>query len=599
MEQEINNTKAENLAEVPMKSQSTENNNLETENPTEALSKSLSEMNDNEDGNHAEASTKDQSSRKRTPKPLRAKSIAIKKSSTSNSLKSKKAKSSPKIQGKIRKKNLLQGNEESRKNEHGDANNLNSSEKYISDKERIEKGQENQKNQERLVGSNKGQKNQKREEKLGGSDKSLRSAKNKGKLDGKEKNEQDEKKKEMLGGMIFMCSAKTKPDCFRYRVMGVTMNKKELILGVKPGLKLFLYDFDLKLMYGIYEASSSGGVKLEPRAFGGSFPVQVRFDVHKDCYPIGESVFKKAIKDSYNEKNKFKTELTVQQVRKLSALFPPVRAPVRSPRTVTVHNRELYAGARELRIHSDREAFARANYDARSYPLLSDVRDRCVEYREVGSTHRDEIPRDLFMSEKDYRTYGLSGERINLAPSLHVSSTLDPYSRDQEREHLLRQPYPIYRDMVPLQSEAVVADPFYLNQAYNPGGTRELLPAATSITATTSGSALPALDPYTRDPYYTYHYGASSADAYLPPPRRDEVFSGSYYADGPRETCLFEADHLRRRETDQVDRLYSTNAANASSNYNQELQYHGARLETALPPVSSWYSFAGPSVSYR
>ncbi|KAM1144713.1 hypothetical protein FF1_033482 [Malus domestica] len=550
---------------------------------------------------------------KRIPRSLKGKAKIVKKTLVQNSLKTSKGTGTSQVNGRKRKRN--RGNNESSKTREEDGKKLSLSEQNqqnILKEEATEKSHQAQKNPEKFDESEKSQ--QKRStKKRRESDKSVKSEKN---------SEKRDYKREKLGGLIFMCSGKTKPDCFHYRIMGVTLGKKDVVLGIKPGLKLFLYDFDLKLLYGVYKASSRGGIKLEPKAFGGAFPAQVRFNVEKDCLPLPESVFKRAIKENYDGKNKFKTELTVRQVRRLTALFRPaqvhssVLAP-RSPLETKARDRGVHEGVRESRPLSHRDARTRDPYahaDARRYPVLAHERDQHVAHREVVPARREETSHDLYPTEKEYRAYGLQGDRRNVT-SLPITSAVESRHRDYEGEHLLRQTNFIYRDPVPAHRENVHSDHLYLNDPLTLGARHEL-PPATSATA---------VDAYAREPYYRSYHGSSLSDPYLAPYRRDDVLSGSYSVGGRRENYLIEADPVQRRETSygprdgylietdpvyrrepdrHVERLslYSRHdaaAADASLGYNQRETYQATNPDPVHAPVSSRYAFAGPSYTYR
>ncbi|KAK9154308.1 hypothetical protein Sjap_001788 [Stephania japonica] len=132
---------------------------------------------------------------------------------------------------------------------------------------------------------------------------------------------EDMKKADRSMGMIFMCNSRTKRDCFHYNVLGMPSNKKEMVAKIYKGMRLFVFDIDLRLLYGIYKAAGPGGFKIEPKAFQSAFPSQVRFAVLEDCLPLPEEKFKAVIKDNYYGKKKFDCQLTPEQVKNLCKLF--------------------------------------------------------------------------------------------------------------------------------------------------------------------------------------------------------------------------------------------------------------------------------------
>ncbi|KAH9305098.1 hypothetical protein KI387_009502, partial [Taxus chinensis] len=124
-------------------------------------------------------------------------------------------------------------------------------------------------------------------------------------------------------GVIFMCNRKTRETCFQFGLFGLPGSQINMVKRIVPGTKLFLFVLDSREMQGIFEATSNGGLNLSPMAFGGAFPSQVRFRICRECKPLAEKDFRKAIEANYFAYNKFKNELTSQQVSALLQLFCP------------------------------------------------------------------------------------------------------------------------------------------------------------------------------------------------------------------------------------------------------------------------------------
>lgn len=101
--------------------------------------------------------------------------------------------------------------------------------------------------------------------------------------------------KDVKQGFILICSRGTQEECFKRMLIGSTWDYKERVLKVKKGDVGFLYNIDTHVLFGVFEAVSDGAVEIEPDAWEGSFPTQVRIDWIEKHEPIenARSLFRK------------------------------------------------------------------------------------------------------------------------------------------------------------------------------------------------------------------------------------------------------------------------------------------------------------------
>ena len=93
--------------------------------------------------------------------------------------------------------------------------------------------------------------------------------------------------------------------------------KKHLgdVIRIRKGDKLFLYNFESDCLYGVYEAATDGAENIEPKAWGGCFPAQVRVSLNE---PLKELCNASA---SYPYLKSKIVELSVEQTETLLEKF--------------------------------------------------------------------------------------------------------------------------------------------------------------------------------------------------------------------------------------------------------------------------------------
>lgn len=104
-------------------------------------------------------------------------------------------------------------------------------------------------------------------------------------------------KGQLIRGFIFACTKKTEVECFERLLFGTDRVYAPIVIRIRKGDLLFLNNLDTDTLYGVFKAVSNGDLNIQPDAWNGKYPYQVKVEI------LGE---KTALKNAKRTLNKFK-----------------------------------------------------------------------------------------------------------------------------------------------------------------------------------------------------------------------------------------------------------------------------------------------------
>jgi len=97
-------------------------------------------------------------------------------------------------------------------------------------------------------------------------------------------------------GYVFLCNNRTERECLERKLFGSPKSEWNRVSQVKEGDILFLLNYQSNRLHGVFEAVSDGKMDIEPYAFDGRFPAQVRVRRKMWCPPLDETALLPLIK---------------------------------------------------------------------------------------------------------------------------------------------------------------------------------------------------------------------------------------------------------------------------------------------------------------